>query len=72
MRDIFRINPDAACNTHDLLECPCDSTIPMDDDCGLVPIVDDEKLPEMGFVCASDVPTIDPDTADKAVSGGLH
>ena len=44
----------------------------MDDDCGLVPIVDDEKLPEMGFVCASDVPTIDPDTADKAVSGGLH
>ncbi len=43
----------------------------MYDDCDLVPIVDDEKLPEMGFVCASDVPTVDPDTADKAVSGGL-
>ncbi|KJA27751.1 hypothetical protein HYPSUDRAFT_873593 [Hypholoma sublateritium FD-334 SS-4] len=67
LRDIFRIHPDAACNTHDLLECPCDSAIPMDDDdSDLVLTVDDDKMPEMGFVCASDVPTVDPDVAEKA------
>ncbi|KAF8170206.1 SNF2 family N-terminal domain-containing protein [Mycena galopus ATCC 62051] len=27
LRDIFRIHPDTACNTHDLLECPCDGTV---------------------------------------------
>ncbi|KAJ6497887.1 SNF2 family N-terminal domain-containing protein [Mycena sanguinolenta] len=26
LRDIFRIHPNTACNTHDLLECPCDGT----------------------------------------------
>ncbi|KAJ7078907.1 SNF2 family N-terminal domain-containing protein [Mycena belliarum] len=27
LRDIFRIHPDTTCNTHDLLECPCDGTL---------------------------------------------
>lgn len=72
LRDIFRIHPDAACNTHDLLECSCDSAMSMDDDSDLVPIIDDEKMPEMGFVCASDVPTVDPDVAEQTVSDTLH
>ncbi|KAG5646279.1 hypothetical protein DXG03_003875 [Asterophora parasitica] len=24
LRDIFRVDPNTSCNTHDLLECPCD------------------------------------------------
>ncbi|KAJ7502774.1 SNF2 family N-terminal domain-containing protein [Mycena galericulata] len=30
LRDIFRIDPNTACNTHDLLECPCDGTVVAD------------------------------------------
>ncbi|KAH6914098.1 RAD54B protein [Coprinopsis sp. MPI-PUGE-AT-0042] len=27
LRDIFRIDPNTSCNTHDLLECPCDGSL---------------------------------------------
>ncbi|KAG2015919.1 SNF2-family ATP dependent chromatin remodeling factor snf21 [Coprinopsis cinerea AmutBmut pab1-1] len=27
LRDIFRIDPNTSCNTHDLLECPCDGSV---------------------------------------------
>jgi hypothetical protein len=26
LRDIFRVHPNTACHTHELLECPCDAT----------------------------------------------
>ncbi|KAJ6558570.1 SNF2 family N-terminal domain-containing protein [Mycena vulgaris] len=60
LRDIFRIHPDTACNTHDLLECPCDGTLPADTkedaiDEAPIEIDNDSDSERKGFVNASQV-----------------
>lgn len=77
LRDIFRVDPDTACNTHDLLECPCNG---MGKSNPLEPIdtnrpeaeeeVDDsdESETEKGFVAASQVKSENINKMDKAVS----
>ncbi|KAF9045835.1 hypothetical protein BDZ89DRAFT_1155511 [Hymenopellis radicata] len=57
LRDIFRIQPDTSCNTHELLECPCDN-IPGSQ--SLPTEVDDSSdgdsdSEQSGFVVASQV-----------------
>ncbi|KAF8197967.1 RAD54B protein [Pholiota molesta] len=61
LRDIFRIHPDTACNTHDLLECGCDEDTVMEEEPEtLIEEIESENEEEeespkkMGFVCASD------------------
>ncbi|KAF8972939.1 P-loop containing nucleoside triphosphate hydrolase protein [Flammula alnicola] len=65
LRDIFRIHPDTACNTHDLLECTCDGDSVVDDTTSVMIDGEDDQT-EMGFVCASDVRTEDLDLVEKA------
>lgn len=73
LRDIFRIHPDTASNTHDLLECICEN------DEGLDPSVDqvdldghgDEPESPKGFISASQVkPQREVDKAYKEVKLG--
>ncbi|KAF8920583.1 SNF2 family N-terminal domain-containing protein [Mucidula mucida] len=57
LRDIFRIQPDTCCNTHELLECHCDNvpgsqSLPTQADDGSD---DDSDSEESGFVVASQV-----------------
>ncbi|KAF9484481.1 hypothetical protein BDN70DRAFT_872506 [Pholiota conissans] len=69
LRDIFRIHPDTACNTHDLLECRCEEDIALGDELGSVieEMECQEEMPvRIGFVCASDVETESYDPAEKA------
>ncbi|KAF8813639.1 hypothetical protein BYT27DRAFT_7334698 [Phlegmacium glaucopus] len=65
LRDIFRIHMDTGCNTHDLLECACDSPdnqIPDDFE-----IEDGEDLTVgQGFVAASELRQEKLDAVDKA------
>ncbi|KAK7472895.1 helicase [Stygiomarasmius scandens] len=57
LRDIFRINLDTACNTHDLLECICDnpSAGQMEDSARMASDEDDEDEDPKGFIAASQV-----------------
>ncbi|KAJ7675096.1 SNF2 family N-terminal domain-containing protein [Mycena rosella] len=60
LRDIFRIHPDTACNTHDLLECPCDGTFTEDTkeditDEDSIDIDSDSEAETKGFVNASQI-----------------
>ncbi|KAK7057394.1 SNF2 family N-terminal domain-containing protein [Favolaschia claudopus] len=63
LRDIFRIHPDTACNTHDLLECPCDGGDAMETEEEHIDIASVESDPDLsdcgpkakGFVNASQV-----------------
>ncbi|KAJ7497126.1 SNF2 family N-terminal domain-containing protein [Mycena latifolia] len=58
LRDIFRIHPDTGCNTHDLLECPCDGTLTMDtkeDVTDEESIESDSDSENKGFVNASQI-----------------
>jgi len=70
LRDIFRVHSDTACNTHDLLECPCDgTTVAMNlksDPVGNVN--DDDPETKSGFIYASNVRPHELDAQDKAVS----
>ncbi|KIM45152.1 hypothetical protein M413DRAFT_441835 [Hebeloma cylindrosporum] len=67
LRDIFRIHTDTACNTHDLLECPCDgSTAAMNSQPDPVGTVDDDPEMKSGFINASNVRPNDLDAQDKA------
>ncbi|KAK0480358.1 P-loop containing nucleoside triphosphate hydrolase protein [Armillaria novae-zelandiae] len=72
LRDIFRIHPDTLCNTHDLLECPCDvqstasssqpeSTLELDDN-----DTDSESDSHKGFVVASQVSASKLNKMDRA------
>lgn len=67
LRDIFRIYPDTSCNTHDLLECPCNQT-----GAQLLPdngfSVEERCNSELdqGFIKACDVKSEDIDMMDKA------
>ncbi|EIW61952.1 uncharacterized protein TRAVEDRAFT_57102 [Trametes versicolor FP-101664 SS1] len=71
--DIFTINPHTACNTHDLLDCPCEAS----DEAEPKPITreemdeassssDEDEDPVKGFMAASQVTTKDVNKMDKA------
>jgi len=77
LRDIFRIDPDTACNTHDLLECPCNG---MSKPNPLEPVdinraqldedvqYSDDSEPEKGFIAAAQVKSEDINKVDKVAS----
>lgn len=71
LRDIFRVHPDTACHTHDLLDCPCASAPQCSSDDVDAPGTyepDDEDLEEpSGFILASSVDMGKMTKADKAV-----
>ncbi|KAF9467257.1 SNF2 family N-terminal domain-containing protein [Collybia nuda] len=63
LRDIFRIHLDSPCNTHDLLECPCEGTrATIIDDATLDASNDECSDQEQGFVKAID---LKPEQIDK-------
>ncbi|KZT68291.1 hypothetical protein DAEQUDRAFT_692777 [Daedalea quercina L-15889] len=72
LRDIFTIYPHTACHTHDLLECPCESSGAM----GLAPGAGDARTSEdesesedeqqMNFMAASQVKPEQIERVDKA------
>ena len=78
--DIFSINPHTACNTHDLLDCPCDASgaasaskvlsreeldKAMDE---ALESSDEEEDPLKGFMAASQFKQKDINKIDQAVS----
>ncbi|KAG6813679.1 hypothetical protein H0H92_008527 [Tricholoma furcatifolium] len=67
LRDIFRIDPNTACNTHDLLECPCEHTRFYEDSPvqSTVEDVEEEEI-EQGFVKACDIKPELIDRMDRA------
>jgi DNA repair and recombination protein RAD54B len=78
LRDIFRIQPDTACNTHDLLGCGCggrgmsgiqsvDTRTEVEEAAG-VDGNNDDYSSEHGFVNASQLNADHLDKADKAVT----
>ena len=75
MRDIFRVDPDTACNTHDLLECTCNG-IRSDNSLATIDTnrsnMEEEdpgdSEPEKGFMAASQVKPETFNKMDKAVS----
>ncbi|KAJ6451570.1 hypothetical protein C8R45DRAFT_946122 [Mycena sanguinolenta] len=71
LRDIFRIHPNTACNTHDLLECPCDGMVTVnteekDDDVSM-DSDSDSGSKQKGFVNAAQIRPEEINKADKAV-----
>ncbi|KAI0832427.1 P-loop containing nucleoside triphosphate hydrolase protein [Trametes gibbosa] len=69
--DIFTINPHTACNTHDLLGCPCEASTEEQEDLPLSELEEvssssDDEDPVKGFMAASQVKTKDINKADKA------
>jgi DNA repair and recombination protein RAD54B len=60
---------DTGCNTHDLLECECDSPSRIPDD--FVMETEEELAVEQGFVAASELRQEKLDAADKAVRSCL-
>ncbi|KAF7362053.1 hypothetical protein MVEN_00550700 [Mycena venus] len=77
LRDIFRIHLDTACNTHDLLECPCDGTIAVNtreegDDVSMQSDSEDSdsEVEKKGFVNASQIQPEEINKMDKAVVFG--
>lgn len=79
--DIFSINPHTACNTHDLLGCPCGASGEGAADMSVRPedlerameeameSSDEDDDPMKGFMAASQVKQKDIDRLDHAVSG---
>ena len=79
--DIFSVHPHTACNTHDLLDCPCEASnidlspkISRED---LRKVLDEESSsdededPMKGFMAASQVKQKDINKIDKAVCASL-
>ncbi|KAJ7072454.1 SNF2 family N-terminal domain-containing protein [Mycena amicta] len=72
LRDIFRVHPDTACNTHDLLACTCDGGDHLDteesipDDRSSDSHGEDSDVDRRGFVNASQVRPSDIAKMDKA------
>ena len=60
---------DTGCNTHDLLECECDSPSQVPDDFAMN--VEEDLAIEQGFVAASELKQENSDTSDKAVRSYL-
>ena len=73
--DIFTIHPQTACNTHDLLDCPCETSEEDGEENVLDAGIDDElsssesedEHPLNGFMSASQVKPSDISKLDKAV-----
>jgi len=65
LRDIFRIHMDTGCNTHDLLECNCDSPPSQIPDDFIMEAGEDPAV-EQGFVAASELRQEQLDAVDKA------
>jgi DNA repair and recombination protein RAD54B len=70
LRDIFRIHMDTGCNTHDLLECECDSPSQVPDDFAME--IEEDLDIEQGFVAASGLKQEKLDAVDKAVRSCLY
>lgn len=80
--DIFSVHPQTACNTHDLLDCPCEASgidppkkmsreelqKALDEDSSS----DEDDDPLKGFMAASQVKQKDIDKLDKAVCDPLR
>ncbi|EPQ57554.1 hypothetical protein GLOTRDRAFT_127906 [Gloeophyllum trabeum ATCC 11539] len=72
LRDIFRIHPNTGCQTHDILECPCDPTNgrkPVEHSSPSICLdEDDEDMGDVtsGFVVASQLKSEDINKMDKA------
>ncbi|KAF7375992.1 hypothetical protein MSAN_00013800 [Mycena sanguinolenta] len=72
VRISFRIHPNTACNTHDLLECPCDGTAAMNnnenDDLSIESDSEDDGFASerKGFVNAAQIQPEEIDKMDKA------
>ncbi|KAJ7820313.1 hypothetical protein B0H14DRAFT_2833903 [Mycena olivaceomarginata] len=71
LRDIFRIHPVTACNTQDLLECPCDGTVTAnngDNDDAIESDFEDgdSESEKKGFVNASEIQPGEINKMDKA------
>ncbi|TFK25490.1 RAD54B protein [Coprinopsis marcescibilis] len=74
LRDIFRINPNTSCNTHDLLDCTCNSSTGRSTVVAPVPRLEDSKqrTAELkGFQSASSVlpEDLDSDYMEKKKAG---
>jgi DNA repair and recombination protein RAD54B len=74
LRDIFTIRPETACNSHDLLDCPCDHIGTSGDNdspsTAGAALEDESRLTAAttsGFVVASQVKIVDSPKLDKAV-----
>ena len=61
---------DTGCNTHDLLECECDSPSQLPDDFAME--VEEDLAIEQGFVAASELRQEKLDAVDKAVRSCLY
>lgn len=61
---------DTGCNTHDLLECECDSPSQVPDDFALS--VEEDLAIEQGFVAASELRQENLEAVDKAVRSCLY
>ncbi|PPQ89571.1 LOW QUALITY PROTEIN: hypothetical protein CVT25_012242 [Psilocybe cyanescens] len=66
LRDIFRIYPSTACNTHELLECGCDLDTPREEANSTTAEGSEDAPVNLGFVPASDVCTEEFDAIEKA------
>ncbi|KAH9853466.1 SNF2 family N-terminal domain-containing protein [Lenzites betulinus] len=69
--DIFTINPHTACNTHDLLDCPCGASTEELEETPISELEEvssssDDEDPVKGFMAASQVKSKDVNKADKA------
>ncbi|KAI0335474.1 hypothetical protein GY45DRAFT_1316794 [Cubamyces sp. BRFM 1775] len=70
--DIFTIHPHTACNTHDLLDCPCEASTPepgrvtIDELKEATSSSDEDEDPIQGFMAASQVKPKDVNKVDKA------
>ncbi|TRM69761.1 SNF2 family N-terminal domain-containing protein [Schizophyllum amplum] len=70
LRDLFRVYADTGCNTHDLLECPCEAAVPSSspddefpEDCESD---EEDSIIRNGFMSASQVKSKDIGKVDKA------
>jgi len=63
LRDIFRVDPNTPCNTHDLLGCPCEGTaMAVPSDSALAEDSDVHDIVQQGFMKACE---LKPETAEK-------
>ncbi|KAJ8077030.1 helicase [Marasmius tenuissimus] len=65
LRDIFRVDPNTASNTHDLLDCTCRGGDATEEECFIPPASDDGEE-RKGFVAASEVKVADFGKLDKS------
>ncbi|KAK7035233.1 helicase [Paramarasmius palmivorus] len=66
LRDIFRVDPNTCCNTHDLIDCTCQGDGPDGLDVWTASSSFEEGDEKKGFVCASQVKPLDLSKLSKA------